>query len=383
MSRPTTVRGAYICSHCLTKSSRPFSTIPKRQLAAPVTLPLSSYAKLTNRRLISLSGVDAPKFLQGLTTNNVDPTKDEAWYTAFLNAQGRLLWDAFVYPRGNESERQYLIEVDGQDIEGFTKHLKRHKLRSKVKIENVSEEWGVYASWKDMSLVSTSSSPIESNSTTNIVLPDPRLPGFSTRILLHGQNISSSAYPEPFRDISKMPLSTYTIHRYLYGIPEGPSEIIPITALPQESNFDHLNGIDFRKGCYLGQELTIRTQHTGVVRKRILPVSLYPTGASPPTKLEYDPDIELVLPPSGSDIKAEGGRRAAGKFLAGIGNIGLALCRLEHMTDLKVTDEGGSFREGIEFGIDEGVKVKAFVPQWLRDAERQKADRRKKILFDE
>lgn len=156
---------------------------------------------------------------------------------------------------------------------------------------------------------------------------------------------------------------------------------------------DYMLGIDFRKGCYVGQELTIRTHHTGVVRKRILPVMLYvpPTGdvaeQDTPNRLSYEPDRakDVSLPPSPaagtqhniSRIRSKG--RSAGKWLGGVGNVGLALCRLEVMVgeegEFAVKWEGDG--EGTEGGIDGGesekgrgeVRVKAFVPEWHRERE--------------
>src|SRR5690606_34871018 len=88
------------------------------------------------------------------------------------------------------------------------------------------------------------------------------------------------------------PESTYHLCRYVLGLAEGQSEILRDSALPHESNLDLLGGVDFRKGCYVGQELTIRTEHRGVVRKRILPAVLYSASSSdsaspppPPTSL--------------------------------------------------------------------------------------------------
>lgn len=140
---------------------------------------------------------------------------------------------------------------------------------------------------------------------------------------------------------------------------------------------DLARGIDFRKGCYVGQELTIRTHHTGVVRKRILPVQLYTQDLSSDEAPVYDPSVEVSLPPSGSNISKAGGRRgrSAGKFLNGVGNIGLALCRLEMMTDIALTSEGTQYTSGSEFKVswtDEAgqsseVKVQAFIPSWTRD----------------
>jgi len=178
----------------------------------------------------------------------------------------------------------------------------------------------------------------------------------------------------------------------LHGVAEGQGEIFRESALPMECNMDMMNGIDFHKGCYVGQELTIRTRHTGVVRKRILPVQLYNGGQDAVLLAEspgYDPDTELPLPPSGANISRLSARkgRTAGKFLGGIGNIGLALCRLEMMTDLALTGEASQYTPLQEFKVSwEGassertesgqelhsgeqreVKVKALVTPWARE----------------
>jgi len=152
-------------------------------------------------------------------------------------------------------------------------------------------------------------------------------------------------------------------------VPEGQSEIAHGTALPLECNMDYMGGIDFRKGCYVGQELTIRTRHTGVVRKRVLPVRLYTVGEEVgEAGLVYDERWKGGLPGSGANIVRVGAEgkaagRSAGRWAAGVGNVGLALCRLEVMVGEGVA---GEFKVVGEDGDEEGgeVRVKAFVPSW-------------------
>lgn len=373
-----------ICFRCLKRLRRAYSSTP----TGPASPPTSGYARLSNRRLISVHGADAPKFLQGLTTNNLHPSWTSGWYSAFLTAQGRVLWDVFIYPttwsraykswldsgtgKGKEEGNwSCLIEVDADEVEHLAKHLKRHKLRSKIHLKVVDEgEWNVFATWGgNASETSGPQMQHVPDPTAPIRLVDPRVPAFGQRVLLPSQDALPNA--EGMDQLESANLESYTLRRYFHGIAEGQKEILKDHALPQESNIDFMNGVDFRKGCYIGQELTIRTHHTGVVRKRILPVQLYPSEAMVPSTLDYERSWDNSPAPQGADIKkAEGRGRSAGKFLAGIANVGLALCRLEMMTDLRLTAEGGMYKDGDQFKLQwEGgndVRIKAFVPDWIR-----------------
>ncbi|KAF2727318.1 Aminomethyltransferase folate-binding domain-containing protein, partial [Polyplosphaeria fusca] len=329
-------------------------------------------APLPVRRLISLSGPDAAKFLQGLVAQNVVSDRQAPFYTAFLDARGRILWDVFIwtYPGLAEKEWACYIEVDAAEADNLQKHLKKHKLRSKIAIKTVPEgEVSVFAGWGFAQDELQHPSLIAS-------LEDTRAPGFGVRFLLSGeQSSSSSAPPVPMLDLDQ-----YVLRRYLFGIPEGQAEIPRESSLPMEMNIDLSSGIDFRKGCYVGQELTIRTKHTGVVRKRILPIQLYHAhDPAPPGDSHPDFDATWSTPVvQGADIKqldAEGSirkGRAAGKYIAGVGNVGLALCRVEMMTGMRVSAEGGSWRPGMEFALqsneaDEPVRIKAMVPTWFME----------------
>jgi folate-binding protein YgfZ len=185
--------------------------------------------------------------------------------------------------------------------------------------------------------------------------------------------LSGDKKPEVPAGVEETGEEAYRIRRYLKGVAEGQGEILREAALPQESNIDYMGGIDYRKGCYVGQELTIRTHHTGVIRKRILPLMIYGEEEEMPTTLEYRPDVDLNIPPAETGISRFNKKgRSAGKWLAGLGNLGLGLCRLEIMTNTVVQGEAGGYKEGDEFkmewndedGTTKMVKVKAFVPPW-------------------
>ncbi|KAJ9602868.1 ccr4 associated factor [Cladophialophora chaetospira] len=368
----------FVCTSCRSRRERlkpshfrTFTTSPQH----PASLSSGRYAQLTNRRVIRLAGPDATLFLHNLIPAKIVDIggSTNPIYTAFLSAQGRILNDVFIYPPSNGSSgEEWFVEVDEAGAGDLLKHLKKHKLRAKFQLEKVDpEKTGVYYSWP---------SSEEHDGGHRIGGRDPR-PGMGTRWL----EDSSSNPVQQLRDSGseQTTLEDYTIHRMRNGIAEGQSEIIPGHALPQESNIDFFGGIDFFKGCYLGQELTIRTHHTGVVRKRILPVQLYDKDTSPPPEQreapQYEADSKILLPPAGSNIskmKAKGRGRSSGKWLGGVGNIGLALCRLEMMTDIQLTADCTNYDPAEQYKVQwevegEGpsneVLLQPFVPAWLRE----------------
>ena len=387
--RPIFVRHSFICRNCLYRSARPPSSNPTRRLyssynplSAPPPPPRSGFAYLGTRQLISLRGPDVAHYLQGVVTANVSSTTKHTsgFYTAFLNAQGRVLNDVFVYPDHGSSKWGWLIEVDAAEAEKLFKHIKRYKLRAKFEVRLVDEsEMGVWSVWQgkerrdqgDRGATWTAHTIGENtvpDYSQEIGCFDLRAPGMGRRLILPG-----GQKPQVDVESEESTEEVYRIRRYLKGVPEGQSEILREAALPQESNIDFMGGIDYRKGCYVGQELTIRTHHTGVIRKRILPVMIYAESEEMPMALEYKPESEHRSPPAETSIaRFHKKGRSAGKWIGGVGNIGLGLCRLEIMTNTVVQGEAGGYKEGDEFkmewndenGTTKLVKVKAFVPPW-------------------
>ena len=322
-------------------------------------------------------------------TSNIPPAPNlYSHYSAFLNASGRVLHDVFIYPATHskdyrdaflreKEEPGLLIEVDAHEVESLAKHLKRFKLRAKVAIDIVKEEdLGVWHVWGSQA---HSNDSFKENS--ELWCPDNRAPDMGYRLLR-----SPRRRPEGEGESTS---EQYHLRRIAKGVAEGQDEIVKESALPQESNIDYMGGIDFRKGCYVGQELTIRVHHTGVVRKRILPVQMYDkNGVKPSDQLQYESNSDLELPARNADIsRAEKKGRSAGKWLGGVGNVGLALCRLDVMTDTALTAEGSHWSPEYEFKVawkpekdrgDKEVMIKAFVPDWHQTrAEAQSTHRRK------
>ncbi|AEO57508.1 hypothetical protein MYCTH_2303736 [Thermothelomyces thermophilus ATCC 42464] len=442
-------RACRSCFTCLTRlpvhQRRAFSRSAPRH-AAPSSPSPAGLVELTSRKLISVSGPDAAKYLQGVITANLTPgyagssptsehiRTDSGFYAAFLTAQGRILHDVFIYRDLRDTSHppghSWLVEVDAAEADRLQKHIKRYKLRAKFDIRVLDDGEGrVWHAWDDNSAspspitTLTSSSSSSSPTTTIITAPDTRAPNLGHRILTFSPPSSSSSSSSSFSSSSSSPLpqiaadgrfpllpeAAYTLRRYLHGVPEGQAELLHGQALPHESNLDLTGAVDFRKGCYVGQELTIRTEHRGVVRKRVLPCLLYPDhdggGSAPEITTTtttsssayysfYRPEIAPglsadMVPPEASIGRVGRKGRSAGKWLRGVGNVGLALCRLEIMTDVALPGETGgpAFAEAEdEFvvglgggdGSDGGdggdgnetaapkVRIKALVPDWLR-----------------
>ena len=348
---------------------------------------------LESRKVIKVEGPDALQFLQGLVTADVSKHvvpqtangQRPSFYAAFLNAQGRVLHDVYLFPpmKGPVQAEGLLhppncwfIDVDAGSHDALLGHLKKHKLRSKVRIESMPnirphDHWPS-SNWSRR--------------------PDGRFiadeDGENATTFLQGDRVifdeNDADNREVFDYYNNNPgivrawQEALRSRRVSLGIAEGQAEIVSGSALPQESNIDLLGGIDFRKGCYLGQELTIRTHHTGVVRKRILPMQIYDDHSPVPTIQKVELSSKLLTPPPGANISKVSSRkgRSAGKWLGGIGNIGLGLCRLEMMTDIKLTDEGTQYDRHQEFLVSwedpddptatKVIRVKAFVPLWIR-----------------
>ncbi|RWA11873.1 hypothetical protein EKO27_g3246 [Xylaria grammica] len=424
-SAPLGSRATFVCASCRSLQYQPSHTRSQQQrrsfasslvlhedtqkassTAPPRTpLPSSAHARLTTRRLISISGVDAPHFLQGLITTSVEGnnttninnavtvTARTPWfYCGFLNALGRVLHDVFIYPAppGSGGEPHFMIEVDVTQLTTLLKHLRRYKLRSKISLRVVEEdEMSVWQIWNDgkETQFASHTDKLAKKGGRSIMIPDLRAPDIGYRVLAVGPDLNMQALGLPSEPTDEV---AYRVRRYLRGIPEGSAEIIPAQALPQESNMDVMGGIDFRKGCYVGQELTIRTRHRGVVRKRILPCMLYRDNETMPMTLEYKPSLAPYSVGDGGDLHGltigrHGKKgRSTGTFLAGIGNIGIALCRVQLMSDLVIPNDTATleFDPAAEFvvqpnkdeegkaidgaGAKEAVKIKAFVPDWLR-----------------
>lgn len=196
----------------------------------------TSVAQLPRRSIVALEGRDTLKFLQGSVTNNVVALEDahkngtparDAFYTAFLTPQGRIIADSFLYLLPDTPEPSLLMEVDEKIASDLLKFIRRFKLRSKVKITDVSSEWDVYQAWGPNAQGDLGDAAL--------AFRDVRTPDMGWRILAR----AGAEAPVPGTPVS---FDEYTVHRMLNGVPEGADELVNGSSLPLESCIDYMHG---------------------------------------------------------------------------------------------------------------------------------------------
>jgi folate-binding protein YgfZ len=245
---------------------------------------------LEGRAVLRVGGPDAGKFLQGLITNDIGKAHDSAAiHAGLLSPQGKILFDFFVVPDGDG----FLIDVALATADDLLKRLGFYRLRAQVEIE-AKPESRVAAAWGGTPRPLTGA----------VVFADPRLPELGQRMILPKATAIADL------DCVAAPEGDYDSLRITLGVPEGGRDYAFGDAFPHEALFDQLNGVDFAKGCYVGQEVVSRMEHRGTARKRIVPV----VG-------------EAQLPASGTSVKADGA--VIGALGSVCGDAGLALIRLD------------------------------------------------------
>lgn len=262
----------------------------------------------SKRSLLRMRGNEMFQFLQGLITNDINHVKDasgssdSAMFTMFLNKPGRVMCEAIIYKRHNDDQSCF-IECDQGVVDDLRRHLMLYRVRKKIDIENVNTELNVWTGFTDsrarpspssnsQQIIELPKPTADSRCNEIIACPDPRFNQIGTRFLVP-LNFQIENFQQIYnQNAVNCALSNdeynYTEHRYVHGISEGSNEIQPMKMFPFEVNCDYLHGISFQKGCYLGQEFTARTYHTGVIRKRIMPIVLNEKSKD---DLQYDTPI--------------------------------------------------------------------------------------------
>ncbi len=253
---------------------------------------MTSIAFLPDRGVIELSGADRVGFLQGLVSNDVAQVKPGLCvWAALLTPQGRYRAEFFIFA----TEASLLLDAPRSAIADIITRLSRFKLRSKVILTDRTADYAVHAVWDG-----------EPPADADLIAPDPRLAEAGYRLLA----------PAPHRD--SIGASAYLIHRLALGLPDH-ADLESDKTLLMEAGFGDLHGIDWEKGCYMGQELTARTRYRGLVKRRLIPI-----------------DAADELPSSGSITS---GDRAVGELRVSHGRRGLAMMRVDALDqDLQIGD---------------------------------------------
>jgi len=213
-------------------------------------------APLPNRGVVSVSGADAGKLLQGLITNDMDllARDGDAIHAGLLSPQGKILFEFLVV----KVAAGLLIDVARDKAGDLVKRLTMYKLRADVALADMSSDYAVFAGGR-------SPATWASDAGTEVVFKDPRSHDMGYRVLVRASAADGTATNANGAD--------YDALRVALCIPEGGLDYDFGDAYPHEANFDLHNGVSFTKGCYVGQEIVSRMQNKTVVRKRIVTVT--------------------------------------------------------------------------------------------------------------
>ena len=275
---------------------------------------------LADRGVVRVSGDDAKTFLDNLVTCDLDRVSAHiARLGALLTPQGKILFDFLVFQAPPEIGGGYYLDVLRVFAPDLAKRLGFYKLRAKVTVEDLSDSLAVVAGWD-------APKPDED---VGFVAEDPRLPALGWRAIVAAQDAA---------EFAKDPADAYHARRIALGVPEGGRDFLFGDAFPHEALMDQLQGVDFDKGCYVGQEVVSRMQHRGTARTRIVP-AVYEGGFA------ADVGVEVTA-----------GGKTLGKTGTGAEGKGLLMIRLDRAED--ALKAGETIRAG-------GIPVRLLKPSWI------------------
>jgi folate-binding protein YgfZ len=261
--------------------------------------PMKS-AFLSDRGVVKVGGEDARHFLNGLVTTNIDLVRPGLGrFGALLTPQGKIIADFLVteIPAGHGGG--FLLDCPKSLAQPLAARLAIYKLRAKVAIENLSDAFGVLAVWDGTPQM-----------TPDLAFADPRDEKLGWRVLVPQELAGKAAAAIGAEMVGE---DAYEAHRIACGAPRGGIDFAYNDAFPHDTNMDRLHGVDFDKGCYIGQEVVSRMQHRGTARTRIVRVGLGDAVAA------------------GTPVTA--GDKTLGTLGSSADNRGLALLRIDRVAD--------------------------------------------------
>jgi len=272
----------------------------------------ASFALLDDRGVLAISGPDRRSFLQGLVSNDADKVGPaQARYAALLTAQGKYLHDFTMIEVGSA----IWLEAEAGRLGDLKRRLSIYRLRAKAALEE-QPALAVAAIFGEGALASAglSGEPGAARPfASGVAFVDPRLTALGVRCILPRADLRSTLAAAGLVEAG---FPAYDRRRLELGIPDGSRDLVVEKSILLESGFDELNGVDWQKGCYIGQELTARTKYRGLIKKRLMPVK-----------------IDGPAPAPGTIVTADG--REVGEIRSSRDGLGLALLRIEPVVEGK------------------------------------------------
>jgi hypothetical protein len=260
---------------------------------------MTSATLLSDRGVVEVAGPDAAKFLHGILTNDVKSIEPgDLRFAALLTPQGKIIVDFFIFAKAGEDGPVLLLDCAANMIDTLLDRLKFYKLRAAATLTDRSAD---YAS------VAFPEAATKPDIDAVALAADPRAESLGWRGLVTREIAGV---------IATAPRAAYDAKRIAAAAPEGGVDFVYGDAFPHETNMDRLAGVDFKKGCFLGQEVVSRMKHRGPVRKRV--ATFHAEGAAPAP---------------GTPVKA--GEVEIGVTGSAVGGEGLALIRLDKLADAK------------------------------------------------
>ena len=280
-------------------------------------------ALLPDRGVIKVIGDDARKFLHGLVTADVlGIAPGTARFCALLTPQGKIIADFFVTEAPQAEGGGFFLDNPRALAVTLVEKLNLYKLRAKILIEDLTEILGVLVVWDGAG-----------TTTQGLSFADPRLPALGFRVMISPHRAAMAASEVGAALVSA---EDYEAHRIALGVPCGGLDFAYGDAFPHEADMDQLGGVDFAKGCYVGQEVVSRIDHRGIARTRAV-------------ALRYDG----ATPESGVPITA--GERQVGTMGSAARGRGIALIRLDRVAEADP--------ESLTAG---GIPLRLIKPDWAR-----------------
>lgn len=293
------------------------------------------YVILEGRGILKVSGEDARKFLQGMITNDITRVApSRAIYAAFLTPQGKFLADFFIA----ESGGALLFDCEASRLPELAKRLNLFRVRAKVTLGDASADF-LCAALIGTDAVGAAGLVPECGAAqewrSGALYTDPRLAPLGARAILPRKDAKESLAGLGFAPGRP---EDYERLRLEQGVPDGSRDLAVEKAILLENGFEALNGVDFEKGCFVGQELTARTKYRGLVKKHLFKV-----------------EVDGPLPAPGTPITL--GEREAGEMRTGLDGMGLALLRFERVREAQ--------ESGVPLKAGEAL-LRPIKPDWAR-----------------